>query len=192
MSKASDARLAHSLLMNVADADAAREIMRATPEAEEYRKEQEKLTAQILKAMDSAKRVEDLVFLEMTLQNFDRSQAHTEQDQASIDKAQSDYAELVHAIDQMRTSPDEYMKANLSISSRDILKMPDVRGPAKIKGNLARLQTRAMFATEEDQKVWDARIAVANKTSSMLRTLHKNLATKFERETQGGTRKEQR
>ena len=154
--------------------------MRATPQAKEYREKQEILAQRILKAVNTAKRIEDLVYLEMALQEMDREQAQTEQEQGSIDKAQRDYRELVHAIDQMRTAPNEYMKANLSITSQNITKMPEARGPAKIRGNLVRLQNRAMFSNEEDRKVWDARIALAGKTASLLQELHKNLAATFE------------
>ncbi len=132
--------------------------------------------------MDSAKCVEDLVFLEIALQEMDRAQAQTEQEKGSIDKAQSDYQELVHAIDQMRATPAEYLKANLSITSKNITKMPDVRGPAKIKSNLARLHNRAMFSNEEDRNVWDARIAVAHRTISILQELHEELTADAEQE----------
>ncbi len=168
-------RRARSLFLKSSDVIEAKRKMRETPQAKRYREEQEKFTRQILTAMDSAKTVEDLVYLEMALQEMDRDYAQTELENSSIDKAQRDYAEIVHAIEQMRTSPDAYLKANLSISSRDIMKMPDVRGPIKIRSNEARLQNRTMFATEEDRKVWDARIAAAHRTNSMLKELHKEL-----------------
>ncbi len=153
----------------------AREKMRATPEAAKYREEQEEFTKAIMRATESAKRVEDLIYLEMALQEMDRAQAQTEQETGSINKAQTAYQELLHTVDQMRRSPEEYFEANLSISSQEPEKMPDVRGSAKIRGNLARLQNRAMFANEEDRSVWEARISLAHKMNSMLKTMHKDL-----------------
>ncbi len=175
-------RLASTLLKNANRVAKAKAKMRATPQAEKYREEQELLAQRILKAMDAARRVEDLVYLEMLLQEMDRELAHTEQEQGSIDKAQIAYRELVYTIEQMRRAPEEYLKANLSISSRDMRKMPDVRGPAKIKSNLARLHNRAMFSNEEDRNVWDARIAVAHRTISILQELHEELTADAEQE----------
>lgn len=174
-------RLARRLSISAAKVATAKTEMRATPQARKYRSEQEALVAIIQNAMNSAKRVEDLIQLEMTLQEMDRDQAFTEQEQGSIDKAQTAYREIVHTVEQMRRSPEEYIRANLSITSQNIAKMPDVRGPMKIRGNLARLQNRAMFAPEEDRQVWDARVSLANRTEGMLKELHKTLIAECEK-----------
>ena len=162
MKKSISPRLAHSLWVSASEVDKAKARMRATPEAANYRAKQEELTKIIMTAMNEAKHVEDLVYLEMTLQEMDKDLAQTEQERGSIAKAQTAYKELLRTINQMRRSPDEYLEANLSISSQDVTKMPDVRGPMKIRGNKARLQNRAMFSTEEDGNFWTARVGAAD------------------------------
>ncbi len=66
-------RRARSLFLKSSDVIEAKRKMRETPQAKRYREEQEKFTRQILTAMDSAKTVEDLVYLEMALQEMDRT-----------------------------------------------------------------------------------------------------------------------
>lgn len=166
--------LAQSLAATAANVAEAKTEMRATPEAAKYREEQGKLVAKITAATNSAKRIEDLIFLEMALQKMDMAQAQTEQEIGSIQKAQTAYQELLRTVDQMRRSPEEYSEANLSISSQEPEKIPDVRGPAKLRSNLARLQNRAMFATEEDRGVWEARVGLAHATGNIIKTMHKD------------------
>ncbi len=175
-------RLAFLLTQSASLVDSAKAKMPATPEAANYRNLQAEFTEIIVAATNSAKRVEDLVRLEMALQEMDKDLAHTEQERGSIDKAQTAYRELAHTLDQMRNSPEEYLKANLSISSQDVMKMPDVRGPMKIRGNKARLRNRAMFSTEEDGNFWTARVGAADRTESLLRALHRDVITDTQKE----------
>jgi hypothetical protein len=89
----------------------------------------------------------------------------------------------VETIEQMRRSPAEYFKANLSSpeAGGDFKKMPRSRGLKQIDGNITRLQGRDSFGDEHTRPVWEARIAMAGKTKSMLKTLHNNLAANYER-----------
>lgn len=160
-----------------------RNNMRQTPEAVEAIENDKRLAVFITASMDKANSVEELIRQEMVLQRLDRSLAQSEQDKSSIENAERDYRKLAKIVDQMRRSPAEYFEANLSLRETrdDFRKIPRARGPEQINANKARLQNRALFAPEEQRAVWKARIALADKTMTMFRTLHDILAKNHEK-----------
>lgn len=159
---------------------------RQTPEAQKARDATENFSATIYNAIDNAKTVEDLVNLEMALQEIDKTQTSSEKDMTGIENAQRDYRQLAATVEQMRRTPQEYFEANLSMkeTAGDFKKMPRSRGLQQISGNKTRMQNRSSFAHEDDRKIWDARIVLADKTEAMLKTLHNNLAKNYERRLQ--------
>lgn len=176
-----DAGIARTLAVAASRAKYAKNKARQTPEAKEAQKKQEQLAKLIAQAMDAATTVEELIYIERSLQDIDTLQAVTPQDQTSIENAKRDYRQIAATIDQMRRAPNEYFKANQSMKETggDFRKIPRSRGLQQISGNKARLQNRASFAVEDERKVWEARIALAGKTEEMVQTLHKNLALRF-------------
>jgi hypothetical protein len=176
-----NAGIAKKLVMAASKADLAKNKARQTPEAREAREKQEQLAQLIAQSAESAKTVEDLIYIERSLQDIDTLQAVTPHDQTGIANAKREYRQIADTVDQMRRAPDEYFKANQSMKETggDFKKIPRSRGLQQISGNKARLQNRASFAVADERKVWEARIALADKTEGMVKTLHRNLAANF-------------
>lgn len=157
------------------------ELARQTPEAEQSAKACDELSKRILGVIDEADSIEDLIYCEMVLQTLDRLSATSQRDKNSIENAQKEYRQLSETITQMRENPDEYFRANKALKGTDgdFRKLP--RGRIQhIYSNVSRMQNRAAFATNEERKVWDARIKLAEKTVDMLRAMHKALVKEYE------------
>ncbi len=157
--------------------------MRKTPEARKVIDNRNKLTDRILKAVEQAETIEDLIEYEVALQRLDEYSAHDPQDIASIQNAQRDYRQLSETISQMRRNPEEYLRANMGMhdTGGDIRKMPRGR-IQQIHSNATRLRNRAAFSPEEERRLWDARILLAEKTADMLRGMHDALVEKHEQQ----------
>ncbi len=63
----------------------------------------------------------------------------------------------------------------------DISKMPRGR-IQQIHSNATRLRNRAAFSPEEERRLWDARILLAEKTADMLRGMHDALLEEREQQ----------
>ncbi len=150
--------------------------MRQTPEAQKAARVSNTLTGRILDATEKAKSVEELIHYEMVLQKLDLLSTTGKRDKASVKNAQRDYRQLSETVSQMRENPAEYFRANVAFRDThgDFQIMP--RGRIQhITINVARLQNRAAFAYDDEQKVCEARIALAGKTIALLRSMHKAL-----------------
>ncbi len=181
MNRNINAKIAKQLSLATSKSNQTEAKLMQSTEAIRDKNAKEELAKIILAATKNAHTVEDLLHIERTLQTLDKGKAVTPHDQTSIKNAERDYAQITDTIDQMRTAPDEYFKANRSLKETggDVKKMPRSRGLQQINGNKARMQNRASFADENNRLVWDARIALAEKTASMLKTLHDTLAAEF-------------
>ncbi len=185
MNRSLDSRLVSKLTALTAESNSAEADMLQSAKGRKTKNKKEALANTILKAMEDAKAVEELVYAELFLQTLDKEEAVTAKDKAGVENARRDYAQIVETIEQMRKSPAEYFKANLSIQETggDFRKMPRSRGLKQISGNIARLQGRDSFADAHNRLVWTARIAMARKTASMLKALHNHLAESVARDS---------
>lgn len=149
------------------------DAMRKTPEAKRVIQNRNDLTKRILKAIDEAKTIEELLDYEVALQRLDEYSAHDPQDITSIQNAQRDYRQLSETISQIRRNPEEYLRANMGMhdTGGDIRKMPRGR-IQQIYSNTTRLRNRAAFSPVEERQLWDARVLLAEKTVDMLRGMH--------------------
>lgn len=179
MSRSLDPTLAKILTFLAAESKQAEAAMLQSAKGRENKRKKRKFAEAILKAMEDATTVEELVYTELFLQSLDRENAVTTKDKTSVANARREYAQIVETIEQMRQSPAEYFKANLSLQETggDFRKMPRSRGLKQINGNITRLQGRDSFSDAYNRLLWMARIALARKTASMLRALHKTLVT---------------
>ena len=152
------------------------EKMRRTPEARNAAQASSELVKSILDATDKARTIEDLIHYEMVLQSLDLLSARSQRDKTSVENAQRDYVQLSQTVAQMRESPAEYFRANIAFRGTDggFRKMPNGR-IQHINANIARMQNRAAFAYDDEQKVCEARIALAGKTIALLRSMHEAL-----------------
>ena len=180
-----DPKLARKLTILTAESNSAEADMLQSAEGLNNKDKKEELANTILKAMEDAKAVEELVYTELFLQTLDKEEAVTAKDKTGVENARRDYAQIVETIEQMRKSPAEYFKANRSIQETggDFRKMPRSRGLKQISGNIARLQGRNSFADAYTRLVWNARIEMARKTASMLKALHNHLAESVARDS---------
>lgn len=149
----------------------------------ETREADHEFAQQILDASGKAKSVEDLVFLEQSLQKIDMMKAKAEQDRNSIAASQKNYIQFSRTIEQMRKAPGSYLRLNMG--HKDTGGDPEkiVKGNSLdfITGNITRMQNRASFSPESERDIWDARIAVARKTIELFQSLHRTLVKDFER-----------
>lgn len=160
---------------------ASHERMRQTPEAKQAEQTSGDLAKRILEVIEDAKSVEDLIHYEMVLQTLDRLSAKDRHDKSSVANAERDYRQLSETVAQMRENSDEYFRANVALrdTGGDFRKLP--RGRIQhIHANVARMQNRAAFASDEERVVWEARIKLAEKTVEMLRAMHKKLVKEYE------------
>ena len=83
----------------------------------------------------------------------------------------------------MRRNPEEYLRANMGMhdTGGDIRKMPRGR-IQQIHSNATRLRNRAAFSPEEERRLWDARMLLAEKTADMLRGMHDALVETHEQQ----------
>jgi hypothetical protein len=176
-------RLAGNFAASASNMDSRLQQARETPEMKAYRESRVNFANDIVTATENAKSVEALVYIEMLHQDIDERNAKTAKDKTSVENAKREYKQILETLGQMRKRPDQYFSANLSIKETrgDFKKMPRSRGLQQLDGNMTRLENRSSFASEEDLKVWDARIALVGKTKSMLKTLHNDLVAKYER-----------
>lgn len=141
----------------------------------------------ILTAAEKAESVEELVFIEKSLQKFDLMKAKTPEDRSSIVASQKRYEQLGMTLEQMRKNPDGYIMlcmANIKNANADPYKIMMDNSLSFINGNVTRMRNRASFASDSEREVWNARIIVAKKTAGLFRELHESLAAAFEQKRQ--------
>lgn len=140
-------------------------------------------SAKIRDILGNAKTIEDLIFLEQSLQKLDLLKAKTPQDKSSISASQKSYTQLSKTLAHMRSTPDSYFHMNMGHKDTggDPEKIVTGNSLDFIAGNITRMQNRASFSPDSERDVWDARIAVARKTIDLFKNLHKTLAGDFEK-----------
>lgn len=155
----------------------AAEKARKTTAARRAIKQNELFASEILQAIAQATTIEQLIRHEQALQTIDARSAVSDADRNSILIAKKEYEQLSGTVEQMRRSPGDYIRTNLTIkeSKSDYRIMPRSRGLQQISANRARLQNRAAFTQPDQKAIWDARIKLAAKTESMLKTLHNSV-----------------
>lgn len=133
--------------------------------------------------LGKAQSIEDLIFLEQSLQKLDLLKAKTPQDKSSISASQKSYTQLSKTLAHMRSTPDSYFHMNMGHKDTggDPEKIVTGNSLDFIAGNITRMQNRASFSPDSERDVWDARIAVARKTIDLFKNLHKTLAGDFEK-----------
>lgn len=168
---------------------AARKYARAeqSPLVLEARKADDDFAEEILAAMQKVNTVEDAIFLEKSLQRMDLLRAKNEEDRDSITAAQKRYEQFGMTIELARKNPDSYIRlcmANIKNKNASPYHILAENSIAFVNGNTTRLRSRAAFVPDSERGIWDARIALAEKTIELFTELHNSLADGFE-EKQG-------
>jgi hypothetical protein len=144
----------------------------------------DKIVAAIHEGIKSAAgRIEALIKQESMLQGADITLSKTPEEKTAVKNAMTEYRSLAEVVSQMRRTPDEYIKANVSMKAArmDPAKQPRERGLNQIDGNIIRCKNRALHATDDMRQVWEARVVLAKETRKALRALHRSVVTDFER-----------
>lgn len=158
-----------------------------SPPVQEARQADLDFAKRIRAAIEKAKTVEDLIFIEQNLQKLDLLKAKNQEDKNSIVASQKKYDQFSMTIAEMRNNPDGYIRlcmANIKNINANPYKFIMENSLAFINGNVTRMRSRMAFSPDSERDMWEARIAVAGKTSEMFAALHNSLADGFE-EQQG-------
>lgn len=158
-------------------------VAELSPLVQEARQADRIFAQKILAAIDKAKSIEDLIYLEKTLQKLDLLRARNPEDRDSIIAAQKRYDQLSMTIEQIRTNPDTYIRlcmANIKNVNSNPYRIPYENSIAFINGNVTRLRNRAAFAPDSERDIWEARIAAAERMVEMFKELHNAAAAEFD------------
>lgn len=130
--------------------------------------------------MEKGGSINSLIRQEMALQSVDRKLATTKDQIASIETAQRDYRQLCVYVGEMRREPLAYLRMAMGQPNTkgDYRVVPDSFGLKQLRSNRTRLKNRAIFASEDQRPILDARIKLARRSIARLKLAHEKLTEK--------------